>query len=148
MTDYEREQIYELRRKGMGYKAIGTALGLSRDTVRSFCKRNNLDGDGEVVKLNMEVMKAQNLLCLNCGQLMIVKAKGRPRKYCSNACRRTWWEKNQDKREKRDAAIYNHLCLHCKEEFSSYGNKNRKYCSHDCYIKYRFWHKEKENGGY
>ena len=43
MTDYEREQIYELRRKGMGYKAIGTAIGLSRDTVRSFCKRNKRD---------------------------------------------------------------------------------------------------------
>lgn len=148
MTDYEREQIYELRRKGMGYKAIGTAIGLSRDTVRSFCKRNNLDGNGEVVKLNIEVMKDKELLCQNCGQLIKVKAKGRPRKYCSNTCRRAWWNKNQRKAKRNETAVYKYNCLHCKKNFSSYGNKKRKYCSHDCYIKDRFWHKEKENGGH
>jgi len=30
-------------------------------------------------------------------------------------------------------------CARCGKEFTSYGNKNRKYCSHDCYIKARFW---------
>ena len=30
-------------------------------------------------------------------------------------------------------------CEYCHEKFISYGNPNRKYCSHDCYIKQRFW---------
>lgn len=139
MTDYERKQIYDLRRRGMGYKAIGTALGLSRDTVRSFCKRNNLGGDGEIVKLNIEVMKEKKLLCQNCGQLIKVKAKGRPKKYCSDFCRRAWWKENQDKKTEKETAIYKYTCAHCGNEFQAYVNKKRKYCSHDCYIKYRFW---------
>ncbi|CAK7037264.1 RNA polymerase subunit sigma-70 [Tissierella sp.] len=139
MTDYEREKIYELRMQGLGYKAIGNILGLTRDAVRSFCKRNNLNGNGEVVSLNVEVMKEENLLCLHCGRLMKPKEKGRPRKFCSEECRRIWWKNNQDKRNENDTAIYNYNCLHCGKEFSIYGNKKRKFCSHDCYIKYRFW---------
>lgn len=144
MTDNERLQIYKLRNEGMGYKAIGAILGITRDAVRSFCKRNNLDGNAEVVGMNLEVMKNEDLLCLNCGKLMKVKEKGRPRKYCCDECRRIWWNKNQDKRTKNDNAIYKYTCLHCGDQFSIYGNKRRKFCSHDCYIKYRFWGEENE----
>lgn len=144
MTDYERQQIYELRMKGLGYKAIGNILGLTRDSVRSFCKRNSLIGNGKVVSLNVEVMKEENLLCLHCGKLLKVKEKGRPRKYCSDECRRTWWKNNQDKKTKKDTSIYKYTCLHCGKEFSVYGNKKRKFCSHDCYIKYRFWGEDDE----
>ncbi|MGO1368527.1 helix-turn-helix domain-containing protein [Senegalia sp. (in: firmicutes)] len=144
MTDYERQEIYKLRKEGLGYKAIGTMLGLTRDTVRSFCRRNNLGGNGKIVSLNIEVMKDKKLLCLNCGKFMKVKNKGRPRKYCSDKCRRTWWKENQDKTVQREASTYKHTCLYCGEEFSVYGNKKRKFCSHDCYIKYRFWSEENE----
>ena len=144
MTDYERQEIYKLRKEGLGYKAIGTILGLTRDSVRSFCKRNNLDGNAEVVGLNLKVMKEKNLLCINCGKLMDIKEKGRPRKYCSDECRRAWWNKNQDKRTQGEAAIYKYNCLFCGEEFTIYGNKTRKFCSHDCYIKYRFWGDEED----
>ena len=75
MTDYERQQIYELRMKGLGYKAIGNILGLTRDSVRSFCKRNNLVGNGKVVSLNVKIMKEENLLCLNCGKLLNSKER-------------------------------------------------------------------------
>ena len=34
MTDYERQEIYKLRKEGLGYKAIGTILGLTRDAVK------------------------------------------------------------------------------------------------------------------
>lgn len=33
---------------------------------------------------------------------------------------------------------YHLICRHCKKEFISYGNKERKYCSHNCYIRERF----------
>ena len=35
-------------------------------------------------------------------------------------------------------ANYEFICPHCKKPFSAYGNKNRKYCSHACYIEDRF----------
>ena len=117
MTDYERQEIYKLRKQGLGYKAIGTLLGLTRDAVRSFCKRNNLAGNGKVVSLNLEVMKEKELLCMNCGRLMKIKDKGRPRKYCSDECRRTWWKNNKDKRTQSEAATYKYNCQYCGEEF-------------------------------
>lgn len=48
MTAEEKEKILELRLKG-----IAGLLGLSRDSVRGFCKRNGLDGDSCVVAINV-----------------------------------------------------------------------------------------------
>ncbi|WP_434062141.1 RNA polymerase subunit sigma-70 [Clostridium caldaquaticum] len=134
----EKQQIHELRLKGLGYKAIAAVLGLSRDSVKSYCKRNGLCGDVSVVSLNIEEMKKQNLVCLHCGKKLKQKGKGRTRKFCCEECRRIWWKNNQDKRNKKDTAVYKYTCVYCQKEFSSYGNKNRKYCSHNCYIKSRF----------
>ena len=56
MTDAQAKQINEMRMKGMGYKAIGMAIGLSRDIVRNYCKRHNLAGYATVVSKNMKLM--------------------------------------------------------------------------------------------
>ena len=42
MTTAEIMQIHNLRAQGFGYKKISTELGLSLNTVKSFCKRNQL----------------------------------------------------------------------------------------------------------
>ena len=44
MTDIQSKQIREFRMKGVGYKAIASVLGLSRDSVRNYCKSHGLDG--------------------------------------------------------------------------------------------------------
>ena len=64
MTLDEKEKIRELRLKGTGYKGIASLLGLTRDSVRGFCKRNGLDGDSCVVALNVEKNKKKSILCL------------------------------------------------------------------------------------
>ena len=33
---------------------------------------------------------------------------------------------------------YEYTCAHCGKPFTAYGNKGRKYCSHECYIADRF----------
>ena len=38
MTDQQREQIRTMRLQGAGYIKIGKALGISDNTVRSFCR--------------------------------------------------------------------------------------------------------------
>jgi endogenous inhibitor of DNA gyrase (YacG/DUF329 family) len=139
LTGDEKEKIKELRLKGIGYKGIASILGLSRDSVRGFCKRNGLDGSSCVVALNVEEKLKRNLLCSCCGKPIKQKYQGRTRRFCSDECRRKWWNGNQDKRNKSEAATYKYICPHCGREFSVYGNKKRKYCSHDCYIKDRFW---------
>ena len=139
MTEFEKQQIQDLRLKGVGYKAIAAVLGISRDSIRGYCKRNGLDGDSKVVSLNVEEKINQNLLCACCGKPIKQKKRGRNRRFCSEECRRTWWKENQDKRKKNCIAIYKYICLNCNKEFSCYGNKRRKYCSHNCYIKSRYW---------
>ena len=142
MTADEKEKIKELRLKGIGYKAIATSLGLSRDIVRGFCKRNGLVGEACVVALNIEEKLNQNIICACCDKAIKQKDQGRTRRFCCEKCRRKWWNENGDKRNKKDAAIYKFICPQCEKEFSVYGNKRRKYCSHNCYIKDRFWRDE------
>lgn len=144
MKELEKQQIRDLRLKGDGYKAIASVLGITRDTVRGYCKRQGLDGDSRVVSLNVEEKKKQNLLCACCSKPIKQKNRGRARRFCSEECRRKWWKDNSDKRNKKEEAIYKYTCPNCGKEFSSYGNKHRKYCSHDCYIKSRFWRDEED----
>lgn len=142
MTVDQKEKIRELRLKDMGYKGIANILGLSRDSVRGFCKRNGLDGSSYVVALNVEEKRKRNLLCGCCEKPMKQNVKGRIRRFCSDVCRRKWWNENQNERNKSEAATYKYACPYCGEKFTAYGNKKRKYCSHNCYIKDRFWREE------
>lgn len=55
MTDKEKENITTLRKMGVGYRAIATALGPSRDLVRNYCKSKGLDGYGNnIYKMQIE----------------------------------------------------------------------------------------------
>lgn len=53
MTDRQAAQIKTLRMQGKGYKAIASAVGLSRDIVRNYCKANGMEGFGEAMALKM-----------------------------------------------------------------------------------------------
>lgn len=54
MTEIQRVQIEALRMQGKGYKAIASAVGLSRDIVRNYCKANGMEGFGEAAAMNMQ----------------------------------------------------------------------------------------------
>jgi len=145
LTDNQRKQIFNLRALGIGYKTIADKIGLSKDTIKSFCKRNNINGPGEIVKLNFQVMQDKKTACPCCGKNFNIKSVGRPKRFCSEECRRKWWKENPDKRKMRATAIYKLTCNNCNKEFKSYGNKNKKYCSKDCYFNYRFYGEEEVN---
>ena len=55
MTDEQCQKITNLRAAGNGYKKISKLLGLSENTVKSFCRRRKLGG--VVVNLTMNQMK-------------------------------------------------------------------------------------------
>ena len=44
MTNEQKEQIKMLRDSGYGYATIAEALGLTKNQVSAFCRRNNLSG--------------------------------------------------------------------------------------------------------
>ena len=54
MTKEQAERIKELRMQGKGYKAPASAVGLSRDVVRNYCRANGMEGYGQAVKLNLQ----------------------------------------------------------------------------------------------
>lgn len=127
MTDEDRMQIVELRKEGKGYKRIAQLLGLSENTVKSFCRRRNL------LKENPEDKKD---VCPCCGKVLVQLPGRKTKKFCSDKCRMKWWNSHLDQVERK--ANYSYVCPVCKKNFTVYGNANRKYCSHECYIKNRF----------
>lgn len=142
MTEIQKQQIHDLRVKGVGYKAIAAVLNISRDSVRRFCKRHEPAGDSRGEPLSAVETIKDYRLCACCNKPIKQKGRGRSRRFCSDECRRKWWNDNPQERNRKETAIYSYTCQRCVKEFSSYGNKKRKYCSHECYIKSRFWDEE------
>lgn len=72
MTNEQKEKIIELRKLGIGYRSIATAMDLSRDSVRNFCKSRGLDGYGQdyIKPLPEKVIREH---CKNCGKRMLKK---------------------------------------------------------------------------
>ena len=124
MTDMQKEKIRYLRCEGLGYKAIASRLDVSENTVKGFCRREGLNGD----------ISHLISVCRHCGGAL--KQSTKPKKFCSDKCRRAWWKEHPFLSERR--AYYSLTCAHCGKAFESYGNKNRKYCDHACYIAARF----------
>ncbi|SFS05828.1 hypothetical protein SAMN05661086_03488 [Anaeromicropila populeti] len=142
MTASQEKQIRELRMRGIGYRAIGSVVGVSRDIVRNFCKARGLEGYAKALTKNVMEQMQSGEACFYCGKRMEQPYTGRPRKFCSNQCRRDWWKAHPEAVEKRKTAVYQQTCACCGITFEAYGNRNRKYCSHNCYIKDRFWREE------
>lgn len=126
MTTEQKKQIKTMRLQGMGYVKIGQALGISNNTVRSFCRRNGLDGDAA----------KNSIVCQHCGKPVKIVPKHKPKKFCSDACRTAWW--NSHMKSVNRKAVYQFTCAFCGKSFTAYGNKGRKYCTHGCYIADRF----------
>lgn len=139
MTEAQAKQIVEMRLKGNGYKSIGSVVGLSRDIVRNYCKSHDLTGYASALTKNVQMRIERGEACLYCGGAVEQPRTGRPKKFCSERCRREWWKQHPEEVKKSEAATYELTCEKCGKPFVSYGNKKRKFCSHDCYIKYRFW---------
>ncbi|MBU5439880.1 hypothetical protein KQI42_17855 [Tissierella sp. MSJ-40] len=137
MNDEQRQQIKILRFQGLGYKQIANETGLSRDSIRGYCKRNGLDGYGkELIKKYKKIIEEEfvYILCLNCGVELEQNKRGARKKYCSKNCKMEW--DNTHRKE------YKFICEYCGKEFKALGTTKRKYCDNTCYTRDRFWRKE------
>ena len=131
MTIREKKMVDSLRRKGMGYGAISTMLKINRETVKSHCRRHPVEASEQ--KAEQDTV---NHYCRNCGSVVKQTPGKKEKSFCSDFCRNRWWSAHLDLVHKK--AYYDYTCLCCGVPFTAYGNKNRKYCSHECYIKARF----------
>lgn len=119
-------ELIKLREKGYSYQEISEILNVPRSTVSSYCIRNNIKASGKNIVSE----------CKNCKEMIIDRTGKKRRLFCCDECRENWWNLNQDKVNKK--AFYKKVCKNCKTEFKTYGNKNQVYCSHSCYINYRY----------
>ena len=78
-------------------------------------------------------------ICDYCAKWLFNPPTGRRKRFCSNDCRRKWWSGNRDKINKGSKAQYEKTCEGCGKQFIAYGNAKRKYCSHECYVNFRYW---------
>lgn len=135
MTNEEKSRIAKMRRDGIGYKKIAQTLGLNEGTVKTYCHRNGLTGAGAVAS-----EKTTNAIpqqpCKYCGALIPQFPGRKEKKFCSDDCRNRWWNKHLTEAKRKNMSDY--VCPACGKTFSAYGKRNRKYCSHDCYIIDRF----------
>jgi len=130
MTEEQKKQIKDLRRKGEGYKKIAQIIGLSENTVKSFCRRS------AIARQEMTVPIKHDPTCECCGKKMEQIPGRKKRRFCSDACRQKWWNSHLHLVQRK--AVYRLKCHHCGRTFEIYGNSRRKYCSHACYIAERF----------
>ena len=73
MTDAQKSTVLTLRSKGMSFSKIAETVGLSVNTIKSFCSRH----------------KGQ--FCLCCGEPITQPPRVRQKKFCSDKCRMKWW---------------------------------------------------------
>lgn len=131
MNSEQKNRIEKLRGEGLGYSSIAALLGLSKNTVKSHCQRNHLSG-GTAEDVPRDIKS----FCKQCGKPIRQVPGKKTMKFCSDACRTVWWNSPPEAVGRK--AVYAFTCPSCHKEFTAYGNANRKYCSHECYIADRF----------
>lgn len=133
MNTEQKEQIRNLRSSGYGYATVAEALGLTKNQVSAYCRRNHLSGNLS----ESHPDESPNVNRCHCCRKPLKQLPGRKKvKFCSDSCRLKWWNVHSDQINRK--AIYSFTCAHCGKTFTANGNRHRKYCSHACYIADRF----------
>ena len=122
MTDGQKIHIDNLRLEGCGYSKIAKEIGLSENTVKSYCRRSKTSSES---KENIAV-------CAQCGK-PIDKSKRSAKRFCSDACRNKWWSEHP-----KTEMPYTATCACCGKKIHMRRRNEKKYCSHACYIKARY----------
>ena len=130
MLSSQKDALRRMRENGKSYGQIAAALGLSENTVKSYCRRTGL-----------QTFVARTI-CPQCGKILLPEKHGR-RRFCSDACRYAWAYSH---RILGPQNAIQKQCAACKKPFFSYPSSHRKYCSHGCYIADRYGREAERHG--
>lgn len=130
MTKAEMRRIHALQLQGLAYRRIAAELGLSVNTVKSYCQRHPV---GTV--LEKRAKSSPDNVCKHCGSELSMTPGKRRRLFCSDDCRMAWWKKNR--RQMQRKTYHTKLCQCCGREFSVYGKPSQKFCSRHCFADHR-----------
>ena len=140
MKESDKKKIEELWLQGYGSKKIADKLGINVNTVKSFCRRHGLSGDRQQERFNNTDIVVEEPRCKCCGSSIAWRSGTKKKIFCSDSCRMKWWNSHQELVNRK--AEYVFVCHNCGKLFTAYGNKERKYCTHSCYIEHRYGKKE------
>ena len=132
MTDQQKQQITEMRKKGIGYGLIADTLDVPISAVKSYCRRHV---SAAPIQFSAEPLQ-RNTQCKRCGADLINTPGHRQKTFCTNACQRKYWQEHTDLM--RHCSYVEITCPACGKSFSDYAGHHRKYCSHACYIQARY----------
>ena len=122
MTNEQKTVVQNMRSKLYSYSEIADALGISANTIKSYCYRNHL---------NTEELLKNVKPCKNCGKPIVAQSKTKPRIFCCDACKISWWKSHKEEHKKTSQVSL--VCEKCGAEFTAYESAKRKYCSQNCY---------------
>ena len=91
MTNAEINYIIRHRKAGKGCAEIARTLGLSANTVKSFCRRNSIVPNEQESPADSAETK-----CLQCGKVVIRSPHRKAKRFCSDTCRLAWWHSHRD----------------------------------------------------
>lgn len=126
MTTAQKQRIEILRGNGESYSAIATELSIPENTIKSYCRRNNIG----IKSIALKTAPDEGI-CGNCGQAIIHTPGSKQKRFCSDKCRMAWWRLHPDAMNQK--TVCHHSCQVCGLAFEAYGSSNRKYCSKACY---------------
>lgn len=133
MTEKDRALLMGYRQQGKGCAEIARLLGVSVNTVKSYCRRNGINAEKKAVLSKPLVRKGT---CKQCGAELEQLARHRERQFCSDRCRMQWWHSHRS----NSRSAEEHICPECCRTFVT--DRMQKYCSHECYILSRFGRKK------
>jgi hypothetical protein len=116
-----------MRHERMTHIAIAETLGLSANTVKSFCHREKIDSKRIPNSIEQDC-------CKLCGTPLEHHVGSKKKTFCNDQCRYTWWNENRSITGR--ITTYRLTCLFCGAAFKS--KNKRKYCGHDCYLRSRY----------
>ena len=139
--DHEKAiEITLLRVERKSYGDIAERLGLSVNTVKSYCLRHDL-GDNRIMgpvpsrNTRLKAKREPHPLigyCVECGTVF-KQCKNGSKKFCSTLCAQRWRRKNGNGK-------YKQVCPICGKEYPVFDDrKPRKYCSQECYRTARYY---------
>ena len=93
MTGQQKEHITAMRMQGIDYSTIAKSLGLKKETVAAFCRKNGLSS---VKAADSRVIPSQTDTCLVCGTVLVQIPGKKKRRFCSYKYRTLWWDAHLD----------------------------------------------------
>ncbi|MHB8076674.1 hypothetical protein [Desulfosporosinus fructosivorans] len=97
MTLFQKEQVRRMRSEGISYSKIADCLGISENTIKSYCQRNKLSGMVATPKAEQaDIQTVAFNFCKNCGKSIEQRTGKKRRKFCSDECRIAWWNSHMD----------------------------------------------------